>query len=232
MKNSYFERQKQLVEQIEASIKRGDLNSTVVEIQTDYENDNKICLTSVVFPSPEICEAIDNKIIKPLQKIEPRHYYYSPESFHLTIKNIKTISNPPLFTKDDIEKVKLLYGQIIPKNRSFSFHLQGLVAFPTSISLIGYSDERLQKIVLELDKGLKAVGVPDDKKYVSDTVFFGNISLCRFTRQPSEQFYNKINELKTIEIGWVPVDEISLITCNVVCNKNGRKILGSFRLKD
>ena len=96
---------------------------------------------------------------------------------------------------------------------------------------MGYSNETLRDLILALDKGLKEIGVPDNKKYFSNELFFGNISVCRFTKKPSQEFLDKIRELKDINIGELLVKEISLVACNEVCNPNSRKIVGTYRLK-
>jgi len=232
MENNYFQKQKQLVEEMNLSLAKGVVRSSVVEMQSEYEHDDQTCLTSLVFIPQDIAHKITKIIIEPLKQLEPEYFYYPAESMHLTIKSIRTIHKPPLFTEDDVAKVDILFKKIIPKFKSFSFQLEDLVKFPTSLSLMGYCDDTLQKLVKELDAGLKQIGVPDDKKYFSDEIFFGNITLCRFTHQPSEAFIKKIEELKNIKIGQFVIDKINLITCNVVCHPKTRRIAGTYKLND
>ncbi|MGH8002418.1 MAG: 2'-5' RNA ligase family protein, partial [Brasilonema sp.] len=140
--------------------------------------------------------------------------------------------NPPLFQNEDVVKVHELFTQIIPKFQSFTFHLEGLILFPTSVSLVGYCDETLRKLVQALDLGLKEIGVPDNKKYISDTIFFGNMTLCRLTHEPSSSFQNKVKELESIYIGEMRVTEISLIICNAVCHPKTKKVIGTYKLSE
>ena len=232
MENNYFQKQKQLVKEMKLSLAKGEAKSTIVEMRSDYEYDNQKCLTTVVFIPKNIAHRITNSIIEPLKQVESEHFYYLAESMHITIKNIRTIHKPPLFMEDDVVKVDGLFREIIPKFKSFSFQLEDLVKFPTSLSLMGYCDDTLQKLVKELDAGLKQIGVPDDKKYFSDKIFFGNITLCRFTHQPSEAFIKKIEELRNIKIGELVVDKINLIICNVVCHPKTRKMVGTYKLSN
>jgi hypothetical protein len=86
--------------------------------------------------------------------------------------------------------------------------------------------------VQALDDGLKEIELTDDKKYISDTVFFGNMTLCRFTQAPSLLFQDKVRELEDIYIGEMRVSEINLVTCNAVCHPKTRKIIGTYKLDE
>lgn len=232
MKNNYFQKQKQLVKEMKLSLAKGVVKSTVVEMQSEYEHDDQTCLTSLVFIPQDIAHKITKIIIEPLKQLEPEYFYYPAESMHLTIKSIRTIHKPPLFTEDDVAKVNRLFRKIIPKFKSFFFQLEDLVMFPASLYLMGYCDSTQQKLVKKLDAGLKQIGVPDDKKYFSDEIFFGNITLCRFTHQPSEAFVKKVKELENIKVGKLVIDKINLIICNVVCHPKTRRIVGTYKLYD
>ncbi len=230
MPSNYSQEQKQMVNELENTFATGDRKSTVVDMQTDYANDDQMCLTSVVFIPPDISKIITEKIIKPLQAIEPMHYFYPPESMHLTIKNVRTISKPPLFSETDVEKTKKLYSNIVPTFSRFTFDVEDVVLFPTSLSVMAYSSEVLKELVLSLDKGLKEIGVPDNKKYLSDTIFWGNITVCRFVTHPGQEFIDMVKELRNLKIDSLIVDTVSLITCNAVCEPSSRHVLAEYSL--
>lgn len=232
MKNNYSQKQKHLVEKMKLSLARGVVKSTVVEMRNEYENDDHSCLTSVVFVPRNTAQKIIKIIIEPLKQLEPGYYYFPAESMHITIKNIRTIHKPPLFMEDDVVKVDGLFREIIPKFKSFTFQLEDLVKFPTSLSLMGYCNDVLGRLVKELDAGLKQIGVPDNKKYFSNEIFFSNITLCRFAHQPSEAFVKKVKKLQNIKIGELVIGIINLIICNVVCNPKTRKIVGTYKLRE
>jgi 2'-5' RNA ligase len=227
----YRLQQKALIENIVSNINQGsDIKSSVVEMRNDYEEDDEICLTSISFLPDELKAKVMSDVIEPLKHIQPNHYFYPKESLHLTIKNIRTIHKPPTFTDEDVEKVNKKFSEIIPTHKRFNFDLQGLVRFPTSVSIMGYCGEELYRLVKELDEGLEEINVPDDKKYVSDTVFFGNITICRFKEEPSRDFLEYINKMKELEIGSMPIDKISLINCNAGCSVKSLKIINTYSL--
>lgn len=228
--NDYTTQQRQLIQHIKDNMQQAQTQMSIFEMKSDYENDDAISLTSVTLISKAITNIVVEKIIQPLQLIEPYHYYYATDLMHITIKNVRKMHKPPRFTEDDAQKVNNLFKEIISRFPSFKFNFQGLVLFPTSFSLIGYCDETLRDLVHALDKGLKEIGLADDKKYISDTVFFGNMTLCRFTQTPSLLLQNKIRELESIYIGEMNVSEINLVTCNAVCHPKSRRIIGAYTL--
>lgn len=227
----YGDEQRQLVVQMEKAAQTGDFNATVIGVVDDFANDARICLTSVAFVPPEIATIITQKIIEPLRAIEPGHYYYPAESMHVTIKNVQVISDPPTYTEADVQKVHAMMQAVVPQANAFSFVLEGVTQFPTSVSVIGYCDERLQSLVWSLDRNLQKIGLPDNKKYFSDSIFFGNISVCRFLHEPGAAFKTKLKELSVLIIGEMLVKEISLITCNSVCYPNSLRVFGTYSLK-
>jgi 2'-5' RNA ligase len=230
MNSDYISQQKAIIQQMKNDMQQAQNQLSLVDMKTDYENDDAISLTSVIFIPKKIALEIWKQIIEPLKLSEPHHFYYSEDLLHITIKNVRKMHKPPRFTNDDIVKVDRLFEQIIPNFTSFNFHIHGLVLFPTSVSLIGYCNETFRELVQTLDSGLKNIGLPDDKRYISDTVFFGNITFCRFTQKPSLDFENKVKELEDIYIGEIPVPEIKLVTCNAVCHSKSRKIIASYKL--
>lgn len=102
--------------------------------------------------------------------------------------------------------------------------------FPTSLSLMGTTDPEYDQLIVDLDKELRRVGVPDDKNYVNKKYFFSNITLVRFQSKPSEKFKQKVLEISE-NLSFVPyiVDSVSLIVGNAVLH-NHRKIK-TYKLK-
>ncbi len=232
MRDNYYFQQKKIVKRFEKLIADRKFKTSIVDIIKDYKNDDRICLTSVVFIPKEISDKIISAVTRKLKKIESVHYFYSPESLHLTVKNIRTVNKPSLFTRKDIDKVQQLFKKIIPQTKSFKFYIEDVLVLPTSISVMAYSNDIFGKLVSSLDEGLKKNGVPDNKKYLSDHVFFGNITICRFVKKPSVQFINKAKKDRNLKIGNFKVKKISLITCNAVCHKKTRKIIAEYKLKN
>lgn len=224
--------QKHLVEQLKnSSTAKSTQIASIVPIRANYKTDPALALTSVVFIPEDIAQQIHKAIIDPLRAIEPDHHYYPPETMHLTVKNIRKINHPPRFTETDIQKVHQLFKTIIPQHQTFTISIEDLVPFSTSVALIGYTDERFQHLVQTLNTGLHQIGLPDDKKYISNTLFFGNITLCRFTHSPSPAFLTEIDRLTHHFKAALPVQQIALITCNAICHPQTRTIWHTYPLR-
>ena len=226
---NYQTQQKRLIEQIEAQIAQGSFGATVVEKQTDYESDPARCLASVCRLPMELADYVERAVIAPLRTIQPCHYYYCAEQIHLTIKNIRVIHDPPRFNDNDVRSVEELFANIVPKHSPFDFKLQGSVLFPTSLAIIGYSDRSFGDLIHDLDQGLRRIGLPDDKHYASDSIFFGNVTVCRLTDTPSQGFLEQVRAFREREFGQFTVKCIDLVSCNAVYTS--RRIWRRFPLK-
>ncbi len=227
---NYRQQQKELVRKLEETFARGAHKPTVVDMRKNYANDDQRCFTSVVFVPDAIAKKITWNVIDRLQEIEPHHYFYPPESMHITVKNIRTVHKPPLFTESDIEKVKTVFKTIIPKFPVFEFHIEDVIIFPTSVSIMAYAHDTLQKLVRALDKGLRAIGVPDNKKYLSDSIFWGNITICRFVKNPDDRFIREVKKMRNDTMGKFNAETVRLITCNAVCAPASREIIAEYQL--
>lgn len=229
-KTLHQQNQIKVIDEIELQVKKNSLQFSTVPPINDYDNDPRISLTSVHLLNEGLIKTIHYSFIEPLKIISPHHYYYSKESLHMTIKNIKVVSNPPQFNTVDIEKVLEIFNDVIPKYHKFNVHFYRLMLFPHNLSLIGTTDPELDKIVLDLDKRLKKANIPDDKQYVNSRFFFSNITLVRFTSPVVDEFTKKVEELSQyIDIEPYEVDSISLISCNAVLKK--RTMYNTWKLK-
>lgn len=229
--NNHQLQQQKVINKIEEQVKANLLNFSTVSPVEDYEKDPRICLTSVHLSNEELELQIKKLLTKPLHKIEPDFYYYTADSLHMTIKNIRVINNPPHFTAEDVEKARKVFSQIIPKHKQFNVYFYRLLLFPNNLALIGTTDSELDSIILNLDKELNKAGVTDDKVYVNSKYFFSNITLTRFNTPPSEEFKQKIQELSnSIKFKPYIVDSVTLLSCNAVF-KN-RKLIETWYLED
>lgn len=223
--------QQQIINKIEEQVKTNSLNFSTVSPVEDYENDPRVCLTSVHLPHEELKQQVQQLLIEPLRKVAPDFYYYSSDSLHMTIKNIRVINNPPHFTEEDIENAKKVFSEIIPQHKQFNVWFYRLLLFPNNLVLIGTTDPELDNIVLDLDDALSKAGVSDDKVYANSKYFFSNMTLARFNTPPSEEFKQKIQELSdSMEFEPYSVDSVTLLKCNAVF-KN-RQIEGTWKLKE
>ena len=144
--SDYRSLQKRIIDQLRFGAGQPGAKATIVPMKRDHRHDPAIGLTSVVFVPEALGWAIAEAIIDPLKAIEPDHYYYGPDSLHLTIKNVRSVHNPPHFTRADVKEVDALFSQIVLQHQSFSVQLEDLVPFSTSLSLIAYSGESLHRL--------------------------------------------------------------------------------------
>src|SRR3989338_1796123 len=192
---NHQQHQIKIIDQIEEQIKSNSLQSSTVSPVTDFENDPRICLTSVHFPSNDLKSYILESIINPLKEIAPEHHYYSDSSLHMTIKNIRVINNPPHFTHENKEVAREVFSKVIPRHKKFSVYFYRLLLFPNNLALMGTTEPELDNIILDLDKRLNENGFPDDKQYVNSRYFFCNMTLVRFNSDVSQKFMKTVQEL-------------------------------------
>lgn len=208
-----------VINQLEQSLSDRELGFSVVEPVDDFINDSRMALTSVHFPKKDFLQKINMKILEPLKKIDDRQFFYPDKYIHMTIKNIKTIQDPPNFNHADIEKVKKVFDDVIPKYQPFKSYYYRLLLFPYNLALMGTTDPTLDEIILELDSKLKEAGVPDDKVYLNSRYFFSNVTLVRFNKPISTEFKNKVEEIsKNLEPFSYEIDSVTLLSCNAVMN--------------
>lgn len=227
---NHQQKQVEVINEIERQIKNNALNFSLVEPVDDFENDTRIALTSVHLPGEELLSEIQVAIISPLRDVAPENYYYSNDSLHMTIKNIRVINDPSHFTEGDIEKAEKVFTETIPNHKKFKVYFYRLLIFPMNLALVGTTDPELDNIVLDLDEKLKEAGVSDDKKYTNSQYFFSNMTLARFNSAPSLEFRKKVEEISSA-VSFLPyiVDSVTLLTCNAVLKK--RRIINTWKLK-
>lgn len=210
----------------------GHGNPSIMPIQSDFRSDPAICLSAISFLPKHLAERVHQMLIQPLRQLEPQHHYYLPSELHLTVKAVQVVSDPPTFGPDEEARVDGLFTQLLPDAEPMSFHLAETVRFPTSLALIAYASTSFGRLVRKLDQGLKHIGVPDNKRYVSDRVFFGNVSVCRFREPPSERFLHLAEEtLFGIDFGMLELEDVCLLAMNGVCAEDSRRVINTYHLK-
>jgi hypothetical protein len=227
---AYQLKQKEVIEKIEEKLKSNTIDFTTVSPVDDWDTDNRICLTGVHILDGFIRSQITDKIIKPLWTIAPDHHYYTGDTMHATIKNVRVIADPPRFSNEDIQNAKEIFARVVPMHKTFQAFFYRLIIFPGSLNLVGTTEEELNNLVLDLDQNLKAKNIMDDKIYSDPKTFFTNVTLTRFTKAPADDFKIKVGELnKTISFDNYVFDSVTLLTCNAIFEK--RNIIGSWALK-
>ncbi len=218
--------------QMETALASDPKASTIVPMQTDYQNDPQIALTCISYVPSDIATRIQTELINPLKAIEPDFFYYPNTSLHITIQNIRVIRNPPSFTIPDINKVQAVLASMTPSAGPFPCIYKGLLSMPTSTSLIALVTPEYDQFVRRLRTALTDINVPDDKTYFTDEIIFANTTICRYTHTPSEKFLKTLESLQDISIGtWTP-KIVSLVTMNAVANPQKTVNYGSYSFRE
>jgi len=222
-------KQIEVIDQIESSIANNTPAFSTILPVDDFENDSRLTLTSVHFPNIQLINTIQRCIIDPLKLITPDHYYYSNDSLHMTIKNIRVINDPPHFNNDDTKVAKRIFNEVIPKHKKFKVFFYRLLLFKNNLALIGTTEPKLDKIILDLDEKLSQAKLPDDKIYLNSKYFFSNITLARFTQPLTAMFESKVSELSAqLNFPDYTVDSVTLLTGNAVMKR--REVIGTWEL--
>lgn len=224
---SHQEKQIAVINGIEEQINNNTLNFSTVAPIEDYENDPRMCLTSVHLPGEALLTYI-HKIITSLQEIEPDYYYYPDDSLHITIKTIRVINDPPHFTQEDVLKAENVFSEVLTQHHKFAVYFYRLLLFPNNLALIGTTDPEFDSLFLDLDQKLADAGIPDDKIYNNSQYFFCNVTLARFSHA-SEAFKEQVAAIsQTLVFEPYIVDSVTLLASNAVLKK--RQIFNTWQL--
>ena len=122
------------------------------------------------------------------------------------------------------------FREVIPGIKAFPMELEWIFQQPSSLSVCGFSDDSLLRIINTLNQTLIKVGVPDDKNYFSQDIFFRNVSFCRFQEKPNQAFREKVQELKKVKVGTIQIDKLWLVETDLVGHPARTKVLEEFLL--
>lgn len=225
----YQDQQKELIKELQEKFDSGAATASVIESVDDFESDTRLCLTVLAFPPKEVLARID-QIQNRLREADEDQYYYPEHAIHITVKNIRVVADPPGYTDEDVAKVCDVAREVVKRHEPFSVHYETFLRAPTSISAAAYTDDHYGDLVLDLINSLKEAGVPDNKKYISDDVFFINSSFVRYTKQPNEKFFEVLHELEAKDLGSFEVKDISVITTNAVLAEHTFTNHGTYKL--
>ena len=212
----YQAKQKAQFDELEAKFKQGLKPMVVCDRVQDYINDPRRSLTTAFFTPPEINQVIQNKLIEPLRAIDPNQYYLPPESLHLNLLILAYNTNPPTFTEEDAQDIKQILEETLPNCPPITYTLKGILVGPNSLAVRGYTGIELQQTVRTIQKKLLPLGFDTSIGQVSKEIFFGNVTFCRFTHDPSPEFLAKVMELKHQFVGKTTPSKLHLISSSVV----------------
>jgi 2'-5' RNA ligase len=214
---NHQQEQKKIINTIEKQIQTNSLNLSVVTPVKNFDEDKRICLTSVHFPDKVVLSQIQNQIIKPLQLLERDQYFYTPESFHITIKNIRVVNDPPHFDEKEALQTSKIFSAIVPTHKKFNVYFDRLLLFPNNLSLVGTTDPEMDALILDLDQALKKAGIYDDKILVNTKYFLATMTLARFTHPYNDQFRITVSSISdNLTLKPYTIDSVSLVSGNAV----------------
>ena len=221
----YLEAQHSLFE----SLALGSKKAAVVPVRKDYAN-AATCLTVVHLLREQLATTISREIIEPLREAIKQHYWYPAHDLHLTLKNVRSARPNRAYTSDEVKRAVTAVERASRELEPLDFAIHGPICFPTSIVLRAYGSLKHRDAVRMLDRELALAEIPDDKAYASDQVFIGNITICRFTDQPTQKLRQAVAGYGHRFLGAYRVTTVQLIQCDEVCSAGSRFVHSSLGL--
>ncbi len=228
---TYQDQQYQLFNQLESAYQRGETPSNVYPKIKDYANDPRLCLTLANWIDPDLALSIDETLIQPLKAVDPRQFYYPQTSLHTTLLTLFLAADPPMFTASEVAVIKKVLEKVIPTLEPITYHLKGLFLMPNSIGLRGYTGSELYTAIKTIRTALEKEGIKINPGVASDEVYFGHITLCRFTTPPNSAFWHKTVELRNRSFGYKTVKCWDLLATNFAFASNSIQKFGKFTLQ-
>lgn len=230
MTDAFKLKQREIFDLLEEKFRHGDHPASIIESVKDYESDRRLCLTSVVYIPEEISNQLMRTVIEPLREADPRQYFYGPPSLHTTILTIREFTGVDPFNDEELGIATQVFQEVIRNHSRINYSFQELFELPTSLGVRGYSSENLVALVSELREKLKKAGLPDDRRLISDKIYFGHITICRYTTPPNQKFLKLIRELKNIHLSDFTAQNVHLIQSRMAFSKDNTKLITSFNL--
>jgi hypothetical protein len=219
MAECYRLRQIELFALLEEKANRGEFGS-FIPIADNFADDERTSLAAIKFLPQSLSETIWRELSSPLKSIDGHQFFFAQDSLHMTVQNVRKVSDVLNFGRTQIDAARQVLRASAERFAPFKFSLEGLLVMPGSVAIRAIAEPRFGRFSRFVRDRLKQAGVADDKPYIDDDVIFGNITFCRFTREPSESFRIKLVELKSKSLGFVEIDSFTLATTNAICDLN------------
>ena len=229
-KLTYQEKQKAQFDELELKFKSGQKPIVVCDRVKDYVSDPRRSLTTAFFIPPNLNQAIQKQFVKPLRAIDPYQYYLLPESLHINLLILAYNTSPPSFSEDDAQIFKKVLAEILPTCPPITYELRGILIGKNSLAVRCYSGPELGQTVKDLQAKLLSLGYDTSIGQASKEIFFGNVTFCRYTHEPTPDFTAKVAELKNEKIGKLETTEGYLISSSVVFHPSVHKFYATFQI--
>ena len=218
-------RQREAIE----TLLRDQQNATVIPIRPSFDNDDRTSLGIFAAIPDRIAAEID-RIQTALRAVAPHFHYARRECLHLTVQNVRTIAKPPTFSNDDALRVSDMVREVVQRHPPQVVEANGVIQLPTSILVTVFYPEATHQLIAELTQNLTRLGLPDDKRYVDASTRFGNITICRFTAQPSPEFTATAARFRTEDLGTFQIPSLTIASTNAVFDPEFTNYFGTFQL--
>jgi hypothetical protein len=209
--------QRSIVKNLCSQTISGKYSSEIAASVDDYENDPRVFLGILSFPD-ENCKKCLMEMRKELSKCFEEDYVLPPRAWHLTIRNIRTISNPPNFSKNDISNLISELDEKIKNIKPIRFSFKDFLYTPTSIGIAAYPDENFNDFNNVMNDVLENINLEDDKKYKNGMPLFSNITLVRLKTKFSKKHLDKLRKF-SIDLPDIDVKNLYVIQSNLSFEK-------------
>jgi 2'-5' RNA ligase len=198
----------------------------------DSSSDNRLGITTIIRPSLEVKNKIQN-FLNEFKKSNPNQYYYPNSDIHITVLSViscydgfdlKTISIPE-------------YAKIIQKSiegiKDLEIHFHGITASNSAIMVQGFTDNNsLDQLRENLRTNFKNSSLQQsiDARYAIQTA---HLTVVRFREKimDKENLLKTLEEYRTFDFGKFKVEEIELVHNDWYQRKQCTTQLHSFDLK-
>jgi hypothetical protein len=213
----YQQKQRAIFEELERKAKEGAFGS-FIPMTADFADDNRFSLAAIKFLPEDLSVVIEKTLVEPLREADERQFFFATKSLHMTVQNVRKISDTPTFGPEDIEAARAAFRTVVSKYSAFEFTLEGLLVLPASIAIRAIAEPKYAEFSTAIRNELRVSGVADDKTYINDDIVFGNITLCRFTHPPTKSFHKVVDELRNCRPGKLRIDSFALMSTNAICD--------------
>lgn len=211
---TYREQQQALIQELNDRAQDGSYPATFIAPNEDYRQDPRVSLGVFLIPPPDFIARLHYELQLPLLAADPAQYGTPARAMHFTFKNIQTVADPPTFTPEQALQIVDELRPLLARYPAFVLDCEGLLVTPSSIGLVGYYPQFIGEMVRDISEMLVRVGVPDNKRYISNEVTFTNITLVRYRRPPEPALLARVADLQSVKME-LPVTSLQLVSADL-----------------
>ena len=149
-------------------------------------------------------------VLNDLKKLEPFQYYYTANTIHITVMDIRRAVPDFHMSKEELINYQQVIQETIENVNAINWHLAGLICSPGAILVKGFYSSELQQLRNGLRASLLKNGLLLDERYATSS---GHATVARFKKNliHPQEFLNEINNFHTVEFGDFRTSEVDLV---------------------